>query len=461
MAMKWLNVQRRRVRIVVNNGAARLFFCIVLCVIGVIHAKVSIDRARNIRPDSITTHTITPVSPNIVAPVAATNVLSMPTTSDSLLAQSPSEDELFTKSPAIPKIKASWFIRIKSSLFAKKVTKDVAQPVSISYPITVNAYGDIIDQDQEYAENTVADTVIIHSQKSHDSFEKIDRKGLVIRYKEAKATVLISHGFMCDKYLSGSLHYVLPQGTYNFMTFDFRAHGEDTQGQQCTFGRDEAYDVIAAAKFLRNHPDLQGKPLFAYGFSMGAVASIEAQAKDSSLFDAMILDCPFDSTENVIKTGLNKMKMSVWGYEFDMPGRYLLEKYAFHPYVQSYLKMWLKITNNETYTIETDMQRFSPLESIKLVKVPCFFIHCKNDERVPMIAVKNMYESASGYKKLWLTDGRGHFDSFFFKPIKYSEKVKMFYSQVLQGSLMVGDAVIEDDGDLKNKKIKMKMGAGV
>lgn len=325
------------------------------------------------------------------------------------------------------------------------------------YPINVGSYGDIVSQDHMYAHNAVADEVIIHPQKSHDSEEYLTRKGLLVRYKDAKATVLISHGFMCDRYLSGSLRYVLPQGKYNFMTFDFRAHGEDAQGQYCTLGRDEAYDVIAAAKFLRNHPNLKGKPLIAYGFSMGAVASIEAQAKDGTLFDAMILDCPFDSTENVIKMGLSKMKMSVWGYEFDMPGRYFLEKYAFHPYVQSFLKVWLKVVANmETQHIQTHMQPLNPVESIKLVTVPCFFIHCKNDDRVSIAAIKNIYESASGYKKLWLTEGRGHFDSFFYSPERYSREVKNFLGQALQGLLASGDAVIVDDSDVRDKQEKIK-----
>jgi len=325
-------------------------------------------------------------------------------------------------------------------------------------PIRVSEFGKIISRDRQYAQNAVADTVVIYPQKSHElSTERIARKGLLVRYKHAKATVLVSHGFMCDKYLSGSLCYVLLQGQYNFMTFDFRAHGEDTQGQECTFGRDEAYDVIAAAKFLRNHPDLQGKPLFVYGFSMGAVASIEAQAKDSSLFNAMILDCPFDSTESIIKMGLDKMKVSICGYEFDVPGRSYLERHAFHPYVQSLFKILLKaVANMETHNIVVNMQLVKPVDSIKLVTVPCLFIHCKNDDRVSVASIKNIYEHAAGYKQLWITNGRRHYDSIFFDPEGYSRKIKRFLGQVLKGDLLLGDAVIEDDGDICEKKESVK-----
>ena len=97
------------------------------------------------------------------------------------------------------------------------------------------------------------------------------------------------------------------------MTFDFRAHGEHCDGQRCTFGRDEHLDVITAAHFLKNHPHLKNKPVIVYGFSMGAVAAIEAQAKDNSLFSAMILDCPFDSSENIIKRSLESMQFTFFG----------------------------------------------------------------------------------------------------------------------------------------------------
>ena len=57
------------------------------------------------------------------------------------------------------------------------------------------------------------------------------------------------------------------------MTFDFRGHGKNNEGQYCTFGRDEALDVIAAVKFIKSDPELQKLPLFVYGFSMLGNAS--------------------------------------------------------------------------------------------------------------------------------------------------------------------------------------------
>jgi pimeloyl-ACP methyl ester carboxylesterase len=276
-----------------------------------------------------------------------------------------------------------------------------------------------------------SEDVMIYSHENDQSDKKIARKGRLTSYPDARATILIAHGYMCDKYDVGFLRSLFGAKHYNFMTFDFRGHGEQGDGQCCTFGRDEAFDVIAAVKFLRSHPATKNKPLFVYAFSMGAVASIEAQAKEK-LFDAMVLDCPFDASESIVKRCLETMKLSVFGYNLQIPGRALLEKYAFHPYVQSTIKTLLRaISQIDHDRISTVVYSFSPAESAKKIDVPCFFIHCKNDEKVPVSAAKTLYANVIGPKQLWITNGRHHYDSYFYNPEEYSKRVGEFIDQVL------------------------------
>lgn len=293
--------------------------------------------------------------------------------------------------------------------------------------------------------------VTITSQKDETPGAHIERQGFLVRYPNARATIVIAHGFMCDKYDVGFIRQMFPKGKYNFLSFDFRAHGEDTKGQYCTFGRDEAYDVIAAAHFVRNHPALKKFPVYGYAFSMGAVASIEAQAKDPKLFDAMILDCPFDSSESVIKKAVESLKFSLFGYEFDMPGRGYLEQFAFHPYVQEFVKTILKtVSHMNAKNIQTYIHRFSPAESIKKVEVPCLFIHCKHDERISVSAIRNIYQGARGPKMLWVTNGRGHYDSLFYNPEKYADQVSSFFDRVMKGdinTMSLGE--FEDSDDVR------------
>lgn len=311
-------------------------------------------------------------------------------------------------------------------------------------------YGDVIGRKSKTIKDATVEHVLIYPQEHEGSYRKITRKGILVHYPEAIGTVLFCHGFMCDKYDVGMMRRLFKRGKYNSMTFDFRAHGEDIEGQYCTFGRDEALDVIAAAKFLHNHPQLKNKDVYVYGFSMGAVAAIEAQSKDPSLFQAMILDCPFDSSENIIKKGLDNLKISLFGYEFEIPGRRFLQKYAFHPYVQSLVKTVLKtVSQMNTHNIQTNICPIHPAESIKRVTVPCYFIHCKHDEKVSILAIESVYNNAAGWKRLWSTNGRWHYDSFFYNPEKYIENVRKFLNQVQSGELymQLREKIIVDEND--------------
>jgi len=316
-------------------------------------------------------------------------------------------------------------------LHAEVTVPAVAPSLSILPPTSAT----IVDSKEIDGGGRVED-ITIYAKESVNSEKKIARKGQGVFYPGAEANVVICHGFMCDKHDVAFLRRLFPRGKYNIFTFDFRGHGEDRGSHCCTFGRDEIYDVEAAVEYVKSNPNIKHLPCIAYGFSMGAASAIEAQARNHSLFDAMILDCPFDSSENVIKQGLEGLKVSAFGYEFNMPGRALLQKYAFHPHVQAFVKNVLRcITAMNPRDISINMCRVYPGESIKKVSVPCLFIHCKNDEKINVSSAKNIYNNAgSGYKILRLTNGRSHFDSYFYAPEKYTTWVRQFLSSVLNGT---------------------------
>ena len=97
------------------------------------------------------------------------------------------------------------------------------------------------------------------------------RRGILIKRPKAKATILICHGYMCDKYDVNFLHVMFKD--YNSLSFDFRAHGEDKEGQCCTFGRDESYDVVGAVRFIKNHPELKKITTLCLWFFYGCCCS--------------------------------------------------------------------------------------------------------------------------------------------------------------------------------------------
>lgn len=334
----------------------------------------------------------------------------------------------------------------QGSLFAVSVYSTVGDQGS-SNPL----YGQVLSHSADYIDGAITEKVVLYPKKNRtcDASDIIERDALLVRYEGAVGTILMCHGFMCTKADMAVLRRLFHQGDFNIMIFDFRAHGTRAEGQQCTFGLDEACDVLAAAYFIKNDPALKDKPLFVYGFSMGAVAAIEAQSIDNSLFEGMILDCPFDSSEEVVKRVLDTLNFSFLGYKFKMPGRSLLQRYAFHPYIQALVKVVLKtVANLDPRDVNINLCPISPKDSVKNISVPLFFIVCKKDDRAPIAAVRELYDgSASTYKVLWLTNGRGHFDSYFHSPEKYTMFVRDFLQEVLSGRAhMMHKAEIREDG---------------
>ncbi len=319
-------------------------------------------------------------------------------------------------------------------------------------PSDVGGYGTIDETITCMLKDCVIEKVTLNVQKVAGSDEVIRRRGILTRRPEAKANILLCHGFMCCKFDISFLRTLIGPD-YNYLTIDFRGHGEDICGQCCTFGRDERFDVYAAAQFMKHHPEIGDLPLLVYGFSMGAAAAIEAQAAHSGLFTAMILDCPFDSVENALKRCVDTLTISFFGYKFPIPGRNLLHTYAFHPYVQKIIRPLLKVASNmDPKQVDTNICQVKPLESIKRVTVPCFFICCKQDALVSIEAIKRVYDGAAGYKKLWLTNGREHCDSFFYNPEVYSKRVNSFITAILDRSYeqKKSHKIIEDCINLHN-----------
>jgi alpha-beta hydrolase superfamily lysophospholipase len=103
----------------------------------------------------------------------------------------------------------------------------------------------------------------------------------------------------------------------------------------------------------------------------------------------------------------------------------------------------------DTKNVLTNISRVSPIKSVKSIDAPCLLIHCKKDELVSVDAITKMFGRMKGYKTLWLTDGRRHFDSVFYNTERYAQKIKAFLKSILAGDLNkdLDGIIIEDDDD--------------
>ncbi len=259
------------------------------------------------------------------------------------------------------------------------------------------------------------------------------RRGELVIRPDAPATVILFHGFKCKRSDVRPLRtFMFPD--YNTLIFDFRAHGVHARpGECCSFGVDEVKDVKAAVDFVRNHPLLKDKPVIAYGISMGAAAAIEAQSRyNNKLFDALILDSPFDSMENVITRGLNTIRYTIFGCDILKTLRLILQKSLYSPLMDRILKTSLRLVGLDATSVATCLKPVCPLESIKQVTVPCFIIGCSKDETVPVEAFEKVYENAgTKQKELWIVDGNNLVYTCPDLSEEYTYKVRAFLNRIL------------------------------
>ena len=103
-----------------------------------------------------------------------------------------------------------------------------------------------------------------------------------------------------------------------------------------------------------------------------------------------------------------------------------------------------------THDIRTCIIPSDTVAAIKKVTAPVFFITCKNDDKAPVDAVRAIYDHKPGFKRLWITNGRMHFDSFFYNPEKYAYKVHQWIEKFLNGDFKnkVQEKIVQDPLEL-------------
>jgi esterase/lipase len=313
------------------------------------------------------------------------------------------------------------------------------------------------DQKKYFKNNNLFYPIKFPCQKNkNDINDFIYRNGYVSINPNAKANILLCHGFTTNKEDMSLLRYLLQD--YNIINFDFRAHGEDISAQSCTLGCDEKYDVLGAVEYIKNDPNLNKLPLFVYGFSMGSVASILAESDNPNLFDGAIWDCPFESTNELTELILEQIHLNVNGYKINMPFKNIIKKYIYNNKAQKFIIFFLKIFGSmNTSRINTCIKKISPIKALKKIKIPFLLIGCHNDDKAPAESIENMYlaHEEDSFVRCWISPGRRHFDALFINPEKYIYKICKFINSIISKDYLKKQKkkiTIDDNTFLINKK---------
>jgi pimeloyl-ACP methyl ester carboxylesterase len=220
----------------------------------------------------------------------------------------------------------------------------------------------------------------------------------------ARRTILICHGAGANK--GNFIWFLAPlmNRGYNFMFFDFRAHGA-SDGRITTYGIREKADVVAAVDWLKHeHPD-QSNVIVGLGSSQGSMALALAAADDPRI-NAIVLDSPFTSPRDLLHNGARWV-----------------------PVVGPLVTDWLLALAS----LQTGTNFFSASAEHAVASLhdrPVFIVHGDEDVMMPASHSQRLYDAARGPKALWFGPGP-HSNIITTAPEEYAKRLFAFLDEHL------------------------------
>ncbi len=182
--------------------------------------------------------------------------------------------------------------------------------------------------------------------------------------RQAKATIILLHGFRSQKEQWHQTALWLNQKGYNAVALDLRGHGQ-SEGEYCSFGYYEKKDVSTLINFLQTK-SLQ-EPFGIWGHSLGGAVALQTMAND-----------------NRIKFGIIESSYA------DFPE--IVKDYAnyYVPFAPDFLNNWW-------LSLAADKARFpieaiSPLKAAKQINQPVLMIHGLSDKKINANNTRRIYK---------------------------------------------------------------------
>jgi fermentation-respiration switch protein FrsA (DUF1100 family) len=200
---------------------------------------------------------------------------------------------------------------------------------------------------------------------------------------------------------------------YNVLCFDFRAHGM-SDGQFSSVGLHETNDVIGAVQYLKQRPEVDPTRIGAVGFSMGAVATIQAAAQCADIA-AVVADSAYASFIEAVR------------YSFRVVAR--LPHFPIAPIAMHWAK-WI---------VHVDPSVLRPVDVIgRIAPRPILVTHGTLDEIVPLRHAYTLFKAAEEPKELWIVPGAHHVEARDQDPDGYFERIERFLRQALTPAVLGG-----------------------
>ena len=213
---------------------------------------------------------------------------------------------------------------------------------------------------------------------------------------------LMFHGYRGDgeRDLSTGIRRAKECGR-NVLIVDQRGHGK-SEGHTISFGINERLDCLV---WINKIIEVFGQDtkIILTGISMGAATVMMASNLDlPSNVIGILADCGYDSPKNIIIKYIN---------DLHLPAK------IFYPFV----KLGALIFGH------FNIEKASPIESVKEAKVPIIFIHGEKDTFVPCSMSEKLYKECISRKQLTIIENAEHGISYLFEPETYVSALKEFF----------------------------------
>lgn len=224
-----------------------------------------------------------------------------------------------------------------------------------------------------------------------------------IKKDSSKGVVVLFHGYRGDKSSMLDKSDEFLRMGYSTLLVDFMGSG-GSEGNQTTIGFKEADQVKTVFEYLRTK---NGKNIFLFGTSMGAVAILKAIDKYDIKPNGIIIECPFGTMYKTTAARFKTMGVPT----FPMAG--LL---VFWGGVQN--GFWGFSHNPEKYA--------------KAVSCPSLLLYGEKDEKVSKAEIQSIYDNMGGKKILRTYPDAGHENYLLKYRNEWIDDVSLFLSKTQQ-----------------------------
>jgi uncharacterized protein len=218
--------------------------------------------------------------------------------------------------------------------------------------------------------------------------------------------IVLCHGIWTGRRECLPLALRFREAGYNVLCFDFRAHG-GSDGRFISVGLHETNDVIGAVQYLKQRPEVDARRIGVVGFSMGAVATIQAAARCPDIA-VVVADSAYETFLDAVK------------YSFQ-----LVTRVPEFP-MATMAMQWAK------WMVHVDATQLRPIDVVgRISPRPILITHGELDEIVPVRHAYTLFKAAEEPKELWIVPGAHHVGARDSDPDGYFARVSSFLAQAL------------------------------